>query len=744
MKTLKFSLILIFIINTTAYVQPQNDWVRTYDLGREDAIKDIYRMQNGDLATCGVTRDHWNHNNLSSQIWLMRLEDNGNIIWSNTYGDEDICESFWSLIEADNGDILSVGFSYSDDDYRTAAIRTDSEGEEIWRRTYNGIEFNAIIELKSGDFVMCGYDSENRNPDGLLICIDGDGEILWRRMYDFGGSEFFYSMRETDGEVVVTGDISFDDWSSVCVLKVDAEQGDIIWSRVHRLESPALGLSMVSVRDGGFAITGYSAIGRDSDFLLLTVDNQGFEEWNRSYDIEGQNTPDMSYCIARLSDQGYALAGSSNQWTNAIVLKVDAGGDLEWSRNASDIMEGQTTTLFSSVVDCIDRSVLSAGRIRVEDGDYDGLLVKFVPERSAPLIIEYHPDDTLLNVLQGDTIQFDVYAIDAQRDSMEFIWTMGEDTVSVDTFAVVVFDELGEFSVNCNVSDTTGFTEIEWDVNVQEFVIREFAPDNLDFAIRRGTSIGFSLDVDALEDLDLEYLWTIVHRNQQREEIGEDNRVSVQFDQAGEHQVQALISAPETSEEINWTINVRSAIWSWWPSDLEILAYVDSTYEFVITPFNENSDSLEYSWLFNDEQLESDSSLTIITFPEVGQNEITSIVHDGIEADTIRWTVNVEEWSFTTDLTDLTDLPSSPVLYSASPNPFNASIKLSMYLPRKNHVLLSVFDVNGREVSRLVDGTVLAGNQSVIWNASGFPAGVYVVRMKVGGVSEIRKVVLVR
>jgi len=89
-------------------------------------------------------------------------------------------------------------------------------------------------------------------------------------------------------------------------------------------------------------------------------------------------------------------------------------------------------------------------------------------------------------------------------------------------------------------------------------------------------------------------------------------------------------------------------------------------------------------------------------------------------------------------------LPSSPVLYSASPNPFNASIKLSMYLPRKNHVLLSVFDVNGREVSRLMDGNVRVGNQSVVWNASGFPAGVYVVRMDVGNVSEMRKVVLVR
>ena len=94
--------------------------------------------------------------------------------------------------------------------------------------------------------------------------------------------------------------------------------------------------------------------------------------------------------------------------------------------------------------------------------------------------------------------------------------------------------------------------------------------------------------------------------------------------------------------------------------------------------------------------------------------------------------------------TDQDVLPGKFAITEIAPNPFNSSVKLSMYLPKADHVSFSIFDVNGREVSRLVDGNVGAGSQTFVWNASDFPAGVYVVRMEAGDAMEMRKVVLVR
>jgi len=89
-------------------------------------------------------------------------------------------------------------------------------------------------------------------------------------------------------------------------------------------------------------------------------------------------------------------------------------------------------------------------------------------------------------------------------------------------------------------------------------------------------------------------------------------------------------------------------------------------------------------------------------------------------------------------------VPRQLELFEPFPNPFNSAVKLSLYLPKQDQVSLSVFDLNGREVSRLVDGIVGVGNQMFVWDAIDFPAGVYIVRMDAGDVSEMRKVVLVR
>ena len=58
-----------------------------------------------------------------------------------------------------------------------------------------------------------------------------------------------------------------------------------------------------------------------------------------------------------------------------------------------------------------------------------------------------------------------------------------------------------------------------------------------------------------------------------------------------------------------------------------------------------------------------------------------------------------------------------------------------MYLPQTEHLSLSIFDINRREVSHLLNGNVGAGSQTFVWNASDFLAG---------DAMEMRKVVLVR
>lgn len=94
-------------------------------------------------------------------------------------------------------------------------------------------------------------------------------------------------------------------------------------------------------------------------------------------------------------------------------------------------------------------------------------------------------------------------------------------------------------------------------------------------------------------------------------------------------------------------------------------------------------------------------------------------------------------------------LPDRITLAPAWPNPFNPSTSLQFTLPRSAHVQLSVFDILGREVTRLADRDFAAGSHRLVWDghsASGAPAasGLYLVRMKTPHEQRSRRVVLMK
>ena len=78
--------------------------------------------------------------------------------------------------------------------------------------------------------------------------------------------------------------------------------------------------------------------------------------------------------------------------------------------------------------------------------------------------------------------------------------------------------------------------------------------------------------------------------------------------------------------------------------------------------------------------------------------------------------------------------PTGFRLYSNYPNPFNPTSTIRYDLPEAARVTLAIYDVMGREVARLVDGSMEPGTHSVEWNGQdqagrGLPSGVYIVNL---------------
>lgn len=100
-----------------------------------------------------------------------------------------------------------------------------------------------------------------------------------------------------------------------------------------------------------------------------------------------------------------------------------------------------------------------------------------------------------------------------------------------------------------------------------------------------------------------------------------------------------------------------------------------------------------------------------------------------------------------TDVEDETlesEIPSGYVLNQNYPNPFNPVTTISFALPQTGQARLAVYDVLGREVQVLMQGTVQAGQHEVQFDAAGLPTGTYIYRLETDKGSFSKQLVLMK
>ncbi|WP_456424779.1 T9SS type A sorting domain-containing protein [Rhodocaloribacter sp.] len=86
----------------------------------------------------------------------------------------------------------------------------------------------------------------------------------------------------------------------------------------------------------------------------------------------------------------------------------------------------------------------------------------------------------------------------------------------------------------------------------------------------------------------------------------------------------------------------------------------------------------------------------------------------------------------------------APVLLGNYPEPFNPSTTISFALPEVAYVRLEVFDITGRRVAVLVDGERPAGQYAARFDASRLASGLYLYRLRAGGMVQSKTMMLLK
>lgn len=88
--------------------------------------------------------------------------------------------------------------------------------------------------------------------------------------------------------------------------------------------------------------------------------------------------------------------------------------------------------------------------------------------------------------------------------------------------------------------------------------------------------------------------------------------------------------------------------------------------------------------------------------------------------------------------------PEKFLLSQNYPNPFNPSTNINFSIPVNSFVSLKIYDINGREVSDLVNELLDAGAYNISFDASSLTSGLYFCRISANNFTDTKKMILIK
>ena len=442
----------------------------------------------------------------SYDVWLIKTNANGNMLWYKTFGGSDEDHGY-SVAETSDGGYIVAGStqSYGAGLSDVWLIKTDASGNEEWNKTFGGSDNDyghSVAETSDSGYIITGYTYSYGVglSDVYLIKTDANGNKLWGWSFGGSGYEYSYSVAETsDGGYIIAG--STDSYGAgstdVWLIRTNAS-GNMQWRKVFGGSGGEYGRSVANASDGGYVIAGstYSYGAGSTDVWLIKTDADGNKEWDKTF---GGSDEDWGYSVAQTSDGGYIItgttfsygAGSEDAWlikvgapdttpptvssTSPVADATDVAVDTTVSVTFNEAMDESTITTSSFTLDSV------AGSVSYNSGTYTAT---FTPDANLEGSTTYTATlSTAITDAAGNPL--------ASAYSWSFTTTSappGAVTVSINAPATAAPDS--DFTANVNISEVLDFDACNYDVSFDASVLRL---DNVTSGLIDSTTIPVSI-----------------------------------------------------------------------------------------------------------------------------------------------------------------------------------------------------------------------------------------------------------
>jgi len=340
MKNLFLLFIAFLLFQLTSLAQaPDTLWTKTFGGVNHDRGKSVQQTTDGGYIIVGQTQSFGAGNN---DIWLIKTNSLGDTLWTKTIGGNQ-SDGGYSVVTTTDGGYLITGDteSFGAGGRDVWLIKTDSLGNNIWTKTFGGIENDegrAVLKSSDGCYIIIG-NTESYSVGGRdlwFIKTNNIGDTLWTRT--FGGiedDEGTAILETSDSCYVITGmtESYGAGGSDLWLIKTNA-YGDTLWTRTFGGIEDDEGSAIQETLDGDYVITGFASHGSgvlEEDVWLIKTDASGNRLWDKTY---GGLKREKGHSLQKTVDAGYIItATSGNRFSRDLfIIKTDSSGDTLWTQ----------------------------------------------------------------------------------------------------------------------------------------------------------------------------------------------------------------------------------------------------------------------------------------------------------------------------------------------------------------------------------------------------------------------------
>ncbi len=409
------SLSAVLLCSMYVWSQPPIAWQKSYGGSFPDRCHSIVATEDGGFVVLAYTASSDGdvlgfHG--QSDLWVLKLDGGGTLEWQRCFGGSG-AETAGQVAQTPDGGFIVVGSSASSDGDVSEnfgasdiwLVRLSVDGDLLWERSFGGSDVDVgeqVAVRPDGSYLVMGFtfsqDGHASDNHGLsdfwLSHVAEGGELLQSRCYGGSGFDHLRVMHHSADGVVVFGGVTNSNDGDVIDNTVEGNQAwvvylangwDITWQNtlggggddqayaLFRLEGDTILVAVLSNSQNGDITDPWGS----NDFWVVSLGSDGTLLQQRSF---GGSSPDNPrYMISPDGGQSIYIAGSTASTdglvigqhggpTDAWLIYLDAELNLLWQR----ALGGTGADGANSLCLASDGSLVVGGLTSSSDGDATG------------------------------------------------------------------------------------------------------------------------------------------------------------------------------------------------------------------------------------------------------------------------------------------------------------------------------------------------------------------------------------